>query len=69
MGTIAIGIITLSALLMKFAKLHRATMREVRVNQRIFMFVLMGASVLTSHIAVRKNRWKVRNVGVHIFLC
>lgn len=34
-GTIAMGIITRSALLIKLAKLHRATIREVRVNHRI----------------------------------
>lgn len=34
-GTIAMGIITRSALLIKLAKLHRATIRDVRVNQRI----------------------------------
>lgn len=34
-GTMAMGIITRSALLIKLAKLHRATIREVRVNHRI----------------------------------
>lgn len=43
-GTMAMGIITLSALLMKLAKLQSATMRDVRVNHLILAILIQFLS-------------------------